>query len=236
MGQLGTKAATTEVASARVHTWALAATAALGWALFTLTILHAISSFDPIADPISRYAFTDTGQGMLEASLLSFAVGLVAVRGALLAAGLAVSRTATILIVVATTGLVAAALFPATFTEDIDPVSGLIHQYASLLTFLSLPGIAVCLLDSTRGVEELRRTRRMLARLVWAALSGLVLFGLSYLADNLALGFAPLTAALSLLDAVPVGLLQRVVFLLDFLLLAGLLVLAHRAARSTARA
>ncbi|MEY7974651.1 DUF998 domain-containing protein, partial [Saccharomonospora xinjiangensis] len=99
MGRLGTKgipdtvpAGTAEINSARVRTWTFAATAALGWALFTLTVLHLVSSFDPITDPVSRYAFTDSGKGMLEASLLSFAVGVVAVRGARLAAGGRIGR------------------------------------------------------------------------------------------------------------------------------------------------
>ncbi|WP_298176727.1 DUF998 domain-containing protein [Saccharomonospora sp.] len=230
MGQLGTKAASTETATARVHTWTFAAAAALGWALFLLTILHLVSSFDPILDPVSRYAFTDAGQGMLEVSLLSFAVGVIAVRGALLSSGLRVSRTTTILIITTAAGLVAAALFPATYTSEIDPASGLIHQYASLLAFLSLPGVAVSMLDQIRDVDELQRTRRMLVCLVWIALGALALFGLSYLSDKVTFGFAPLSILLSL----PVGLLQRVVFVLDFLMLAGLLVLANRAVWSRA--
>ncbi|SFP17108.1 Protein of unknown function [Saccharomonospora viridis] len=225
MGQLGTKAASTEAAPARVHTWTFAASAALGWALFLLVILHLVSSFDPIFDPVSRYAFTDAGRGMLEVSLLSFAVGVISVRGALLASGLPVSRTATILIITTATGLVAAALFPATYTPEVNPVSGLIHQYASLLAFLSLPGVAVSMLDQIRDVEELQRVRRMLTRLVWVSLASLALFGLGYLSDKVTFGFTPLEMLVSL----PVGLLQRVVFVLDFLTLTGLLALANRA-------
>jgi hypothetical protein len=147
------------------------------------------------------------------------------VRGALLASGLPVSRTATILIITTATGLVAAALFPATYTPEVNPVSGLIHQYASLLAFLSLPGVAVSMLDQIRDVEELQRVRRMLTRLVWVSLASLALFGLGYLSDKVTFGFTPLEMLVSL----PVGLLHRVVFVLDFLTLTGLLALANRA-------
>src|SRR5690606_42128495 len=114
MGQLGTKAASTEAAPARVHTWTFAASAALGWALFLLLILHLVSSFDPIFDPVSRYAFTDAGRGMLQVSLLSVAVGVLSVRGALLASGLPASRTAALLILRPAARLVPAPLVPAT--------------------------------------------------------------------------------------------------------------------------
>lgn len=239
MGQLGTKAASVggaesaEITPTRVRSWTFAATASLGWALFTFTVLHIVSSFDPLTDPVSRYAFTDRGQGMLEASLLSFAVGVVAVRGALLASGLTVSRTATILVVATATGLVAAALFPATFTSEIDPVSGVIHQYASLIAFLSVPGIALCLLDQLREAgDALRDTRRALLRLVWASVALLVLFGATYLADKVPADTHPLSTPLTLFGSLPEGLLQRLVFVADFALLAALLVLANRAAWS----
>ncbi|EIE97238.1 DUF998 domain-containing protein [Saccharomonospora glauca] len=235
MGQLGTKAASTEDAPARVRAWTFAATASLGWALFTLVVLHIVSSFNPITDPISRYAFTDKGQGMLEASLLSFAVGIVAMRGALLASGLGVSRTATILVFAAAVGLVAAAMFPATFTSEIDPRSGVIHQYASLIAFLSIPGIALCLLDQLRDTDNaLRDTRRTLARLVWIAIALLALFGATYLADKVTIGVPPLSTLLLLFDSLPEGLLQRFVFVADFVLLATLLSCANRAVLSRA--
>ncbi|WP_197319353.1 DUF998 domain-containing protein [Saccharomonospora sp. NB11] len=236
MGHLGTNATTVERAPARVRAWTFAATAALGWALFTLTILHVVSSFDPLTDPVSRYAFTDAGQGMLEASLLSFAVGVVAVRGTLAAAGLRVSRTTTALVVTAAGGLVAAALFPAAFESHVDPASGLIHQYGSLLAFLSVPGIALSLLDQLRDSPDagLRAARRGLQRVVWPSIGLLVAFGASYVADKLTGGPPPLSAFVTLFDLLPEALIQRAVFLADFVLLAALLVVANRAAWSRA--
>lgn len=87
-------AADTAAAGAtRVRRWTVTAWAALGWAAFTLVVLHAVSPFDPVRDPVSRYAFTTDGAGMLEASLLSFALGVVAVCSALSASGHPFGRT-----------------------------------------------------------------------------------------------------------------------------------------------
>ncbi|MFC4001788.1 DUF998 domain-containing protein [Prauserella oleivorans] len=227
MNSLGSKAHTT--AAARTRTWTIAAGASLGWAFFTLVILHVVSSFDPLADPLSRYAFSDQGSGMLEAGLLSVAVGVIAVRGALVASGLAFTRTASVLVYATAGGLVSAALFPATFTPEIDPVSGRIHQYGSLIAFLSLPAIAFALLDSLREVPALAGTRIVVVRLLQVGVVTLGLFGVSYIAD--ALAFTPVFAAVETL--LPVGFTQRIVFAVDFALLVTLLVAATRCARAT---
>ncbi|MEU3273883.1 DUF998 domain-containing protein [Saccharomonospora sp. NPDC006951] len=226
MAELRTKTASTTTA-ARTRTWTIVASASLGWALFTLTILHAISSFNPLTDPLSRYAFSDHGTGMLEASLLSFALAVVAVRGALASAGIGISRTTSVLVGATALGLVAAALFPATFTEDINPVSGKIHQYASVIAFASLPAIAFSLLDALRGSPALAASRQMLVRLLQVSLVGLGLFGVSYVFDSV-----PGVPVFSLLaSTLPVGFTQRIVFISYFCLLAALLVVAARAAR-----
>ncbi|WP_019816642.1 DUF998 domain-containing protein [Saccharomonospora saliphila] len=223
MGQLGTRTATAGAAT-RLRAWTVAAWAALGWAVFTLLVLHAVSSFDPVRDPVSRYAFTAEGAGMLEASLISFAIGVVAVHRVLVGSGVRVSGTATALVAVTTAGLVAAALFPATYTDDIDPVSGLIHQYASLLAFLSLPGIALCVLEHCQDSAS-AGVRARLTRLLVADLAALALFGASYCLDN----FLPPTLVYSsLAEVLPVGGVQRVVLVLHVFLLATLLTVARR--------
>lgn len=228
MGNPGTKAATSTAVAARTRTWSIAAGISLGWAALTLTILHVLSSFDPLRDPLSRYAFTDRGQGMLEASLLSFAIGVITVRGALGASGLAVGHTTSILTVATAIGLLTAARFPATYTSDIDPASGLVHQYASLIAFLCLPGIAWSLLDQVRDVPELRRCRAVLVRVLQVAVVTLGVFGTCYVADHL----PPIPLRTALLAALPVGLVQRVVLGVDLLLLAVLLMVAQQAART----
>ncbi|PXY31948.1 DUF998 domain-containing protein [Prauserella muralis] len=233
MADLGTKAKAATARTvrtlpvARTRVWTIAASAALGWALFTLLILHVVSSFNPLVDPLSRYAFTDNGEGMLEASLLSFAVGVIAVRGALAASGFPVTRTTTVLTGATALGLAAAALFPATFTAEIDPASGLIHQYASVLAFAALPAIAFSVLDGLRHVPELAAARTMFVRLLQLCALSLTLFAVSYVADAL-----PSTPLLNtVVSLLPVGFAQRIVFVVDFCLLAAVLVLAVRTAR-----
>lgn len=226
MPQLGVETAALRSA-ARTRTWTLTASLSLGWALFTLTVLHAVSGFHPLLDPVSRYAFTERGGGMLEASLLSFAIGVLAVSAALRCSGIAFGRTASVLAGATALGLVAAALFPATFTSDIDPVSGRIHQYASLVAFLCLPALAWTLAERAREVPALATTGAALARLCQAGIGSLAVFGLSYVGDTL----PPDSVVSALAVALPVGMTQRLVFLVDFALLAALLVLANRAAR-----
>lgn len=214
----------------RTRAWTIAAAAGLGWALFTLIILHSVSSFNPLTDPLSRYAFTDRGGGMLEASLLCAAVGVIAVRGSVLYSGLPVSRTTSTLMYAASAGLATAALFPATFSPDIDPVSGRIHQYASVVAFASLPAIALSLLDAVRATPVLARVASALTWLLRVAFVTLGLFGISYVAD--ALAGVPGLAVVA--DTVPVGFTQRIVFIVDFCLLAVLLVGAMRHVRVSA--
>jgi hypothetical protein len=50
-----------------------------------MTILHLISSHNPVFDTLSSYAFTDRG-GMFEASVLSLSIGSLVLLGALYAA------------------------------------------------------------------------------------------------------------------------------------------------------
>lgn len=216
--------------AARTRAWTIAAGAGLGWALFTLIVLHSVSSFDPLLDPLSRYAFTDRGGGMLEASLVSAAVGVIAVRGAVVSAGLPMSRTTSTLVYATTTGLATAALFPATFSPDIDPISGRIHQYASVVAFASLPAIALSLLDVMRATPVLARVASALTWLLRVAFVSLALFGVSYVADAL----VDIAWFAVIADAVPVGFTQRIVFLIDICLLAVVLVGAMRYARASA--
>ncbi|WP_019811638.1 DUF998 domain-containing protein [Saccharomonospora halophila] len=213
-------AAPTAAGASRIRRWTVVAWAALGWAAFTLVVLHAVSRFDPVRDPVSRYAFSADGAGLLEAALLSFALGVVAVYTALSASGHRFGRTPTLLTVATTAGLVAAALFPAAFTDDVAPASGLVHQYASLLAFLCLPGMVVCLLDRTRSAPGLAHARRTTARLLIADLAALTLFGLAYGVDTLLPRVPELSAVAG---ALPVGGVQRIVLVLHFCLLAGLL-------------
>ncbi|WP_232376393.1 DUF998 domain-containing protein [Amycolatopsis aidingensis] len=211
----------------RTRSWLVSSTAAIGWAAFTMVILHIVSSHDPIRDTISSYAITDRGGGMLEASVLSLAIGSLALLGALLSSGAEPPRTARILLLSWAAGLITAALFPASFTASTDPATGEIHQYASLIAFLSLPGVGFSLADRLREVPELARTRMLLRRLTALSVLSLAVFGLSYVAADFP--GAPVLAQIS--AVLPVGLAQRVALLADLALLAGLSLLAVRTAR-----
>lgn len=206
----------------RSRPWRLVAAAAIGWGLFTAVVLHLISSHNPVYDTLSSYAFTDHGTGMLAASILSLAVGSLAVLGALNAAGVPLSRTARLLITLWALGLTAAALFPASYPENPDPASGEIHLYSCLVAFLSLPGAAIAMRDGLRGRPE----RAWLGRSIALTAASFALFGISFIFVRLdEAGVQPFH---TLADALPIGLLQRVMLVVDIVVLAVMLRVAAR--------
>lgn len=218
-------------AAVRTRPWVIASGAAVGWSLFTMLVLQFVSSHDPIRDTISSYAVTNNGGGMLEASVLSVAIGSIALLGALLAAGIPVTRTARTLLLSWSLGLVTAALFPASFGDRVDTASGKIHQYACLIAFLSLPGVGFSLADRLRESPALQRMRTILLRLTWISIGALALFGISYIVAAFPEGSLIGDVSIWL----PVGFAQRIALLSDIALLAGMIWLAANAARSQHR-
>jgi hypothetical protein len=209
--------------SDRARPWLTAATAALGWGFFTIVVLHVISSHNPVRDTLSSYAFTDRGTGMLAASMLSLAISSLALLGALLAAGIPVSRTTGTLFGSWSGGLALAAVFPASYPENPSPVSGHIHQYSCLVAFLSVPALGISLLDRLRGSD---RHRTRIARWTKISVGGVLLFGLSYL-----LALFPRTPVLGQFAAMlPVGFTQRIALAVDLVLLCALMMLARATA------
>src|SRR5689334_25102746 len=97
----------------RTRPWRLVALGAIGWGLFTAVVLHVISSRNPVYDTLSSYTVTDRGDGMLAASVLSLAVGSLAVLGALHAVGAPLSRTTRLLPAPWSRGRAPAAAVPA---------------------------------------------------------------------------------------------------------------------------
>lgn len=222
MGNPGArKLAAPAITAARARRWVVIASAAIGWALVTLIILHTVSARNPVTDTLSSYAHSERGGGMLEASLLSLAVGTVAVLGALRATGMRLGLTTHILFGATALGLSLAAFFPATLDSGGDVASGVVHQYASLIAFLCLPGIGM----SLRERVELEHTRILLNRICVVYAAGLVLFGLSYITRDL--------AGLEWINTlVPVGFAQRISFGTGFALLGALALAASRSAKS----
>lgn len=211
--------------AARTRPWAIVSVAAISWAAFTMTILHLISSQSPVRDPLSSYAITDRGGGMLEASVLSLAIGSFAVIGALIVSGTPLSTTAQLLLAMWALGLVVGAIFPASYGQ-VGPVDGEIHRYASLVAFLSLPGAGYSLLDRVRSVPGLERMRAMLSRMLAISLYCLVLFGVSYLLA----AFPAVPFAEELSSVLPVGLTQRFALIADIALLLTVVVVAVKMA------
>lgn len=206
----------------RTRPWRIVALCAIGWGLFTAVVLHIVSSHDPVYDTLSSYTVTDRGEGMLAASVLSLAVGSLAVLGALHAAGVPLSRTTRLLLALWSLGLAAAAVFPASYPAAPDPVSGEIHLYACLVAFLSLPGAAISLLETLRGREE----RVAVVRAIRLSVAAFGLFALSFLFVRLAEAGAEPFRAIS--DVFPIGVMQRLLLLADVVLLATLLRVATR--------
>jgi len=207
----------------RTKPWLIASGAAIGWALFTMVVLHLISSRDPVFDTLSSYAYVDRGTGMLGASVLSLSIGSLTALGALAAAGIALSRTTKLLFVLWSLGLAAAAVFPASYPEFPDPVSGEIHLYACLVAFLSLPAAGFTLRDNLRGTPA----AKLVGRLAWGSAAGLIVFGLSFVFVRL----SDIPFFKTLTDLAPVGVLQRVSLVAHVLLIAGMLKVASAAHR-----
>ncbi|WP_240325256.1 DUF998 domain-containing protein [Amycolatopsis thermalba] len=169
---------------------------AIGWGLFTAVILHVVSGRNPVWDTLSSYALAEGGVGLLGASMIAIAVGSVALLTAVKAAGHRLSRTTQVLFWAWSTGLVAAALFPASYPERFDPVSGQIHEYACAIAFLSLAALGWTL-------PARLRTHPAITRLTLLTLGGVLLFGVSYLVP----GVLPVGLAHRLALAADIGLL-----------------------------
>lgn len=214
--------------SARARPWIATSAAAVGWGTFTMVILHVVSGYNPITDTLSSYAYTEQGDGMLEASVLSLAIGSLVLIGALLTANLPIRGTPAFLLVLWAGGLSSAAMFPASFIAHPAPATGEIHQWSCVIAFLSLPGAGFALADRMRTRPELHDARRTVLKLSLLSAATLVLFGISYVL----LRFPDVALLESLSDALPVGFTQRVALAADLVLLAGLLRVATKVARS----
>ncbi|SDZ44150.1 Protein of unknown function [Amycolatopsis xylanica] len=194
--------------------WLITAYVAIGWGLFTITVLHLISSHDPLLDTLSSYINTDRGQGMLGASVLALSVGSMAVLGSLHAARIPLSRTTKILFLTWSLGLATAAVFPASYPESPRPISGQIHLYACMVAFLSVPAIG----------HTLRAVHPLAKRLTALCVGTLVLFAVSYFLTLF--GFP---------DPLPVGIVQRLALISDVVLMFGLLRIASAESRAGLR-
>jgi hypothetical protein len=199
----------TREAAEQTRRWSLVAAAALCWGVIVMIALHLVGSQNPLLSPLSRYVLIDPGADLLATSMLSTAVGSVALLGAMRAAGLPLNRTAVALFACWASGLALAAVFPASYPEDPAPISGHIHQSASLVAFLALPAAGKAVCDSLRGVPGFAPRLAALRRLTVAAVLALVVFGVTYVSSKMP-G-----------EPGPVGIAQRIALLADIALLGG---------------
>lgn len=199
---------------AKARPWLLIAAAAIGWCVVSIVVLHVVSSHNPVLDTLSCYAFTDRGQGLLAIGILALAVGSLAILAALLAARVPVSHPTKTLFGTLSGGLTLAAVFPASYAEFPNPVSGEIHQYSCLAAFLSAPAIGLSMVRRLATSPELAACRASIKR--WTTVSGVsfLVFGASYVFRELH----------------TVGVAQRLMLGVDLLLVCSLLALAARAA------
>lgn len=204
--------------------WSLIAFVATGWSILILTLLHVINPYDPLRDPISRYASGPRGDGMLAISLLSLMIAVLAVLGVVVTAGIPAGRTIYVLFALTAIGLALAAVFPASFTDGGDPLSGNIHQRGSLVGFLSIPGIGLALHDRLRSMRDLAHARARIAWVTAVVAMSLGLFGISYI--TAAFPGVPMITHIS--DLLPVGLTQRITVIADVVLLLTIVQLAVR--------
>jgi hypothetical protein len=199
-------------AAARTKPWLALSVVLVGWAFVTLTVLHLVSSHNPLLDTLSSYYYTDHGTGMLSEGMAAMALGSLALLFALRSAGVPLGRPTGALFTAWSGGLTAAAFFPASYPEHPDELSGVIHQYSCVTAFVSMPLIGFTISGKVTG-----EARRMLRRRSWWSAGVLALFGLGYLLPGLPL--------------LPVGVTQRGALIADLVLLIGLMTLASAGGR-----
>ncbi|MCE7010877.1 DUF998 domain-containing protein [Kibdelosporangium philippinense] len=195
----------------RHQPWLIISAVAIIWGVLSFVVLHVVIGRNPLVEPVSTYAFTDLVPGLLAFSILLIAIGSVTTLGALAEADVPLSRTTRVLFGLWSGGLALAAVFPA-YGPSASYLSGEIHQYASVIAFLSVPAIGFSVLKAKRDATVMCWTRY--------SVGSLVLFGTFYL-----LGKIP--ALSELITILPVGLTQRITLAVDIGLICSILLLAR---------
>lgn len=214
----------------RVGPWvpalARAGIAAAVVAVGILALMHVVgpsSQIDPVRRTISEYAVRDGGWAF-ELAVVILALGSAGVVAALVATGLLPARSATAaLLALACLGLVLVVAFEKTNWSVGPSLSGTVHRYASLVSFIGLPVAGLLLARRWRDDGRWRAPRRAARGLSWLALAILVPVAV-------AIVLRPLTGV-PWWRAVPLGLVERAVSLTDATLVVVLGLWALRAAR-----
>ncbi|WP_018332454.1 DUF998 domain-containing protein [Actinomycetospora chiangmaiensis] len=190
---------------------ALAVVAVVG----LMHVLEPWSRHDPVRRTISEYA-VGPGGWLFDVAVLGLVAATIAVVAGLLARGL-VPTSAVVLVGVWCVGLVLVVVFEKTNWSVGPSLSGTVHRDASLAAFVALPAAGLLTARGHRG-ERWARTVAALSVLAWA----------SFLPIVGAIALAPLLAT-PWYQAVPLGLIERVLSLAEVLVIV---VLGFRAGRS----
>jgi hypothetical protein len=201
--------------------------------LATMTYLniHFRTEVDPFSRAVSYYVFYGDGREEFATAAIVLAAGTLTTLLGLRVAGLRLGARAGVFFGSWCTSLTLCAIFPTDNSKTIASVPGLVHQVAGATLFVSLPLAGLAL--AKRLVTDVRWAR--VGRVI--RLMALVTMGLAaaYLATRLPDVF-PSLAIPGILDGRGVsGLVQRVLFGLEMLMLMALAVHLLRVTVSTAR-
>ena len=202
--------------------------------LATMTYLniHFRTEVDPFSRAVSYYVFYGDGREEFATSAIVLAAGTLTTLVGLRSAGLRLGVPAGTFFAIWCTSLTLCAIFPTDNGKSITSGSGLIHQVAGASLFVSLPLAGLAL--AKRLVEQVHWTR--VGRAVRRMSIGAMALAATYLATRLADVF-PGLAIPGMLDGRGIsGLVQRVLFVLEMVMLMALAVQLLRVAVSEARA
>lgn len=189
----------------------------------SLGYLHATtpaSAVDPVRQTISDYVAVPYGAALLA---LASAAAIIAV-AALCRAIIGVPGTAAVQLLLLSWCLVVAvgAVFPTNVPGTPPDLSAVLHRYSGAWQFASLPLAGLLLAARTRPLPEWRRPSVWIRRMALAV----GVLSAAFLASHIPIVFFGHSS-----DYAPLGLVERVAFLLEIALLAVIAVAVRRAAR-----
>jgi hypothetical protein len=185
---------------------------ALGVAVLAMVVLHLLGAgrLDPAATTVSDFVSLPGGAALLAVAVLGVATAAAAVLIGLLATGLPNITRPCLLYGLGCAGLVATIAFPTNALGTVASSSTVLHRYAAAAFFVSLPVAALL----TRHVVPSSAVGRL------TAVS--VLTGIAFLVSHIPLLFPDWPGAREIATALPRGLVERVLLVVDIALLGTL--------------
>jgi hypothetical protein len=183
---------------------------ALALTVLPMIYLHLVSigRLDPLHTTVSDYVSVPGGAVFLALSTIALALATALLPARLAIAGRPVPPTAKIALVLGCVGLFASVVFPTNALGTAADESTVLHRYAAALFFIAVPIAAASLARAGLG----RPVRRL------AFLSALV--GIAFLLSHIPLLFPGFPHADLVGDALPRGLVERLLLLVDIVTVA----------------